>query len=53
MDPQSATTLALTAGIALMMVMSGLGKNMLELRRRSRNCPSCGQKISGRVCKRH
>jgi hypothetical protein len=32
------------------MIYSGLGKSMLELKRRRRACPSCGRHIHGRVC---
>ena len=48
--PQLATTFALTTGIGFLMVLSGLGKSMLELKRRRRSCPSCGRHIDGRVC---
>jgi hypothetical protein len=41
---------ALTTGVGFLMVFSGLGKSMLELKRRRRSCPSCGRHIEGRVC---
>lgn len=47
---QLATTFAATTAIGFLMVYSGLGKSMLELKRRRRACPSCGRHIEGRVC---
>jgi NADH pyrophosphatase NudC (nudix superfamily) len=41
--------LALTTGVGLML-QAGLGKNMLEWRRRQRVCPSCGREVSSRGC---
>jgi NADH pyrophosphatase NudC (nudix superfamily) len=52
-DPQTLNTIAFSTGIALMMVLSGLGKNMLEVKKKRRICPSCGHQIHGRVCNRH
>ena len=42
--------LAVTMAIGYVMVVAGLGKNALELRRRRRVCPSCGRRIEARVC---
>jgi hypothetical protein len=42
--------LALTMAIGYLMVVAGLGKNALELRRRKRVCPSCGRHIATRTC---
>ena len=50
LTPELAATFALTSGIGFLMVFSGLGKSMLELKRRRRACPSCGRHIHGRVC---
>ena len=36
-----------------LMVKAGLGKHMLEHRRRRRVCPSCGREIHGRTCNGH
>jgi hypothetical protein len=50
LTPQLAATFAATTGIGFLMVYAGLGKSMLETRRRRRSCPSCGRHIQGRVC---
>ena len=50
LTPELAATFALTSGIGFLMVFSGLGKSMLELKRRRRACPSCGRHIHGRIC---
>jgi hypothetical protein len=49
-SPQLAAAFAVTTGIGFLMIVSGLGKSMLELKRRRRACPSCGRHIEGRVC---
>jgi hypothetical protein len=49
-DPQIAVSLIATTGVGWMMVVAGLGKSGLELRRRKRICPSCGREIHSRVC---
>jgi hypothetical protein len=41
---------AVTCGIGYLMTVVGLGKGALELRRRTRVCPSCGRQIQARVC---
>jgi hypothetical protein len=48
--PQLAAAFAATTGVGFLMIYSGLGKSMLELKRRRRACPSCGRHIHGRVC---
>ena len=50
LTPQLASIFAVTSGVGFLMVFSGLGKSMLELKRRRRACPSCGRHIEGRVC---
>ena len=51
LDPNIALVVALTCGIGYLMVLAGLRKNALELRRRHRVCPSCGRRIQARVCR--
>ena len=53
LDPQLVTFAALAMAIAWTMTFSGLAKNLLELKRRKRVCPSCGRDISGAVCRQH
>jgi hypothetical protein len=50
LTPQLAATFAITTGVGFLMIVSGLGKSMLEHKRRRRSCPSCGRHIEGRVC---
>jgi hypothetical protein len=49
LDP-NITFLALSCGVGYLMVVAGLGKSALELKRRQRFCPSCGRQIEARVC---
>ena len=42
-DPHIALFMALASGAAWLMTKAGLGKNMLELKRRRVTCPSCGR----------
>ena len=42
------TVLSCVAGY--LMMLAGLGKHALELRRPARRCPSCGKRIQARVC---
>jgi NADH pyrophosphatase NudC (nudix superfamily) len=42
--------LALTTAVGWLMLQAGVGKNMLEWRRRHRVCPSCGREVSSRGC---
>jgi hypothetical protein len=51
LDPNIALLSILTYGIGYLMIVAGLGKNALELRRRQRVCPSCGRRIEARVCR--
>jgi len=39
-----------TCAVGYMMTVAGLHKRALELKRRQRNCPSCGRIIEARVC---
>jgi hypothetical protein len=52
-DPQLLVLAALTMAIGYTMVFSGLKKQVLELKRRARTCPSCGRRIDGAVCREH
>jgi hypothetical protein len=49
LDP-NITMIAIVTGIGYLMVVSGLHKSMLEWRRVTRSCPSCGRTIEARVC---
>jgi len=49
-DPNIATLAVVTSGIGYLMVMSGIGKSMLEWRRSTRMCPGCGRAVQARVC---
>jgi recombinational DNA repair protein RecR len=40
----------LTMSVGYLMVVAGLHKSLLELRRQGRQCPSCGRAITERVC---
>jgi uncharacterized protein (TIGR03382 family) len=42
-DPHVAALIISSVGVGFMMMLAGLGKNALELRRRERLCPSCGR----------
>ena len=50
LDPNLAVVAVVTSGIGYLMVITGIGKSMLEWRRAARMCPGCGRAISGRVC---
>jgi hypothetical protein len=50
-DPNIALLASVTCGIGYLMTVAGLGKNVLELRRGHRVCPSCGRTIRARVCR--
>jgi hypothetical protein len=50
LDPNIAAFATVTCGIGYLMTVVGLGKGALELRRRTRVCPSCGRQIQTRVC---
>jgi hypothetical protein len=49
-DPNTVLLAILTTGVGYMMVVAGLHKSMLEWRRSTRSCPSCGRAIPQRVC---
>jgi hypothetical protein len=42
LDPQMAMLFAVTSGVGYLMVLSGVGKSLLDWKRR-RHCPSCGR----------
>jgi hypothetical protein len=42
--------IAVSCGIGYLMIVAGLHKSALELRRRQRLCPSCGRILTTRVC---
>jgi hypothetical protein len=50
-DANTAILVAVTCGIGYLMIVAGLGKRALELRRRRRTCPSCGRRLQARVCR--
>jgi hypothetical protein len=50
LDPHIAILTAVSCGIGYLMIVAGLQKSALELRRRQRLCPSCGRIIKARVC---
>jgi hypothetical protein len=50
--PQLTSVVALAA-VGWTMVAAGRRKRLLEPKRRSRRCPSCGHVIAGRTCDRH
>ena len=52
-DPQLVSFVALAMAIGYTMLFSGLAKQVLELKRRRRVCPSCGRDIVGAVCREH
>jgi NADH pyrophosphatase NudC (nudix superfamily) len=49
-DPNIALLAVLTSGVGYLMVVAGVHKSMLEWRRSTRMCPSCGRAITARVC---
>jgi NADH pyrophosphatase NudC (nudix superfamily) len=49
-DSNTALLAILTTGVGYVMVVAGLHKSMLEWRRSTRSCPSCGRAITERVC---
>jgi hypothetical protein len=50
LDPNIALFAALTFGAGYLMVLAGLSKSALELKRRRRFCASCGRALDQRVC---
>ncbi len=53
MTPDPITLAALVMGLTFTMTFAGLKKQLLELKRRKRVCPSCGRRIEGRTCGQH
>ena len=49
-DPNIVFLAIVTTGVGYLMVVAGLHKSLLEWRRSSRMCPSCGRVITERVC---
>jgi recombinational DNA repair protein RecR len=49
-DVHTAVLVVVTLGVGWLMMVSGLQKSALELRKRRRTCPSCGKLIESRVC---
>jgi hypothetical protein len=41
-----------TMGLGVVMIRLGLGRGLLQFRRSTRRCPSCGVLIEGSVCRR-
>jgi hypothetical protein len=54
LDPHMVVLAAVTLAVGYLMMLSGLQKSVLELRRRRRICPSCGREIKrGCACTSH
>ena len=53
MTPDPITLAALLMFVGWTMAFAGVKKHVLELKRRTRRCPSCGRRIDGRVCQGH
>ena len=51
LDPSIALVATLTCGTGYLMIVAGLSKSALELKRRHRVCPSCCRQIQARVCR--
>jgi hypothetical protein len=49
-DLHIAILTVVTLGVGWLMMVAGLQKSALELRRQRRTCPSCGKLIESRVC---
>jgi hypothetical protein len=47
------TSLVALAAVGWTMVAAGRSKRLLEPKRRTRRCPSCGRVIEGRTCDHH
>jgi formate dehydrogenase maturation protein FdhE len=50
LDPHVMTLAVATLGVGWLMAYAGLQKSALELKKRRRVCPSCGRRITSRVC---
>ena len=44
LDPHVELLMALASAAAWLMMRAGLAKNVLELKRKQRTCPSCGRR---------
>jgi hypothetical protein len=51
LGPHLAAVLLSTAGVGLLMALSGVQKSALEWKRRRQICPSCGHEARGCVCR--
>ena len=49
-EPHIIILTAVSCAIGYLMIVAGLQKSALELKRRKRLCPSCGRIIEARVC---
>ena len=50
LDPQLTTAFVISTGVGFLMIVSGVQKHLLEWRRGTRHCPSCGRRIERRTC---
>jgi hypothetical protein len=50
LDSHIALIAVVTSGVGYLMVVAGLRKSLLEWRRATRRCPSCGRALTARVC---
>ena len=50
LTPQLALIFIATVGACLLMMLSGMRKNLLGWRAQARRCPSCGRLFKGRLC---
>jgi hypothetical protein len=54
LDPNAALSASLAMAVCWTMVFASARKRTIRLRgAQRRKCPSCGHRISGRVCERH
>jgi hypothetical protein len=51
LDPVGFAAMAMAIGWT--MAFAGMKKHALEAKRRKRVCPSCGRRITGRICDSH
>ena len=50
LDLKTLSMLIVCMGVAWLMVATGVGKHVLEWRRRRHVCPSCGRSLDGDGC---
>ena len=50
LEPQLAAAFVASTGVGVLMMLTGVRKHMLEWRRVTRHCPSCGRRIVRRTC---